>query len=221
MPPCGGAPNLNASSRKPNFSWASSSPMPITAKTRSWMSRRWIRIEPPPISLPLQTQSYAYASADPGSVSKVSIDSGLGEVKAWCTAVQAPSPTATSPAATASLAGSNSGASTTHRKLQASSSIIPVRRPISSRAAPSSSWEDLRPPAAKKIASPGRAPVAAASPSRSASVMFLATGPASVPSAATVTYARPLAPRCLAHSCQASNWRRGWEAPPGITTAPT
>ena len=32
---------------------------PITANTRSWMSRRWIRIEPPPISLPLQTRSYA------------------------------------------------------------------------------------------------------------------------------------------------------------------
>ena len=62
----------------------------------------------------------------------------LGEVNAWCTAVQAPQPTATSPAAVASAAGSNSGASTTQRKLQASSSIRPPRRPISRRAAPSS-----------------------------------------------------------------------------------
>ena len=57
IPPCGGAPNLKASRRKPNFSWDSSSLRPMTAKTRSWMSRRWIRIEPPPISLPLQTMS--------------------------------------------------------------------------------------------------------------------------------------------------------------------
>ena len=57
MPPCGGAPKVNASSRKPNFSCASASPMPITEKTRFWMSSRWIRIDPPPISLPLQTMS--------------------------------------------------------------------------------------------------------------------------------------------------------------------
>ena len=57
MPPCGGAPNLKASSRKPNFSCASSSSRPMTAKTRFWTSSRWIRIEPPPISLPLQTMS--------------------------------------------------------------------------------------------------------------------------------------------------------------------
>ena len=58
-------------------------------------------------------------------------------MNAWCTAVHAPLPTATSPAAVASSAGSNSGASTTQRKLQALSSIRPPRRPISSRAAPS------------------------------------------------------------------------------------
>ncbi len=58
MPPCGGgAPYLKASRRKPNFSSASSWLMPITSKTRFWMSSRWIRIEPPPISLPLQTMS--------------------------------------------------------------------------------------------------------------------------------------------------------------------
>ena len=57
MPPCGGAPYLKASSRKPNFSCASSAPSPITSKTRFWTSSRWIRIDPPPISLPLQTMS--------------------------------------------------------------------------------------------------------------------------------------------------------------------
>ncbi|SHU91285.1 Uncharacterised protein [Mycobacteroides abscessus subsp. abscessus] len=35
MPPCGGAPKANASSRNPNFSWASSLLIPITWKTRS------------------------------------------------------------------------------------------------------------------------------------------------------------------------------------------
>ena len=84
-------------------------------------------MEPPPISLPLHTMSYAYASAEPGSVSKVSMNSALGDVNAWCTAVHAPEPTATSPDSTASDAGSNSGASTTHTKAQASSSIRPTQ----------------------------------------------------------------------------------------------
>src|SRR5205085_1079925 len=83
---------------------ASSSVSPITLKTRFCTSSRWIRIDPPPISLPLQTMSYAYASADPGSGSNVASDSGFGDVKAWCTAVHAPGPTATSPS-TAALLG--------------------------------------------------------------------------------------------------------------------
>ena len=91
----------------------------------------------------------------PGSVSKVSIDSGLGEVKAWWTAVHAPPPTATSPAATASDAGSNSGASTTQTNDHADSSISPSRRPISSRAAPSRRARRTAVPAAKKTQSPG------------------------------------------------------------------
>ena len=33
------------------------SAMPMRANTRSCTSRRWIRIDPPPISLPLQTMS--------------------------------------------------------------------------------------------------------------------------------------------------------------------
>ena len=70
-------------------------------------------------------------------MSNVSSHSGFGEVNAWCTAVQAPAPTATS-RAVASSAASNIGASTTHTNDQAASSISPPRRPISSRAAPSS-----------------------------------------------------------------------------------
>ena len=39
-------------------------------------------MDPPPISLPLQTMSYALANAVPGSVSNVASDSGFGEVNA-------------------------------------------------------------------------------------------------------------------------------------------
>ncbi len=57
IPPCGGAPYFSPSSRKPNFSCACSRLRPITANTRSCTERSWIRIDPPPISLPLQTMS--------------------------------------------------------------------------------------------------------------------------------------------------------------------
>ena len=57
MPPCGGGPYLNASSRKPNFARASSSLMPSARNTRACTSGRWIRIEPPAISMPLSTRS--------------------------------------------------------------------------------------------------------------------------------------------------------------------
>src|ERR1035437_11079048 len=101
------------------------------------------------------------------------MNSGLGEVNAWCTAVQAPAPTATSPEATASLVGSNSGASSTHRNDQADSSISAHRLPISERAAPSRAREDLVGPAAKKMASPLLASTCLASPSRSVWVRLL------------------------------------------------
>src|SRR5512146_407461 len=47
-PPCGGAPICNASRNQPNFARASSSVMPIARNTRSWISWRWILIEPEP-----------------------------------------------------------------------------------------------------------------------------------------------------------------------------
>ena len=59
------------------------------------------------------------------------------------------------------------------------------RLAISIRVAPSRARADLTGPAAKKMQSPGLAPTWAASPSRSASVRFLATGPPSVPSSAS------------------------------------
>ena len=57
MPPCGGGPKRRASSRKPNCEVASSRDRPMTSNTRCCMSGRWIRMEPPPISVPLQTMS--------------------------------------------------------------------------------------------------------------------------------------------------------------------
>jgi hypothetical protein len=57
MPPCGGAPKRSASSRKPNLPSASSAPMPSSSNTADCIDERWMRIEPPPISLPLSTMS--------------------------------------------------------------------------------------------------------------------------------------------------------------------
>ena len=56
-PPCGGAPKRKASSRKPNFAFASSGPMPSVEKTFDWTSGWWIRIDPPPSSIPFRTTS--------------------------------------------------------------------------------------------------------------------------------------------------------------------
>src|SRR3546814_5062473 len=49
MPPCGGAPYLRASGRKPNLASASSAPMPSSSNTALCIDERWMRIEPPPI----------------------------------------------------------------------------------------------------------------------------------------------------------------------------
>src|ERR1700733_8210529 len=50
MPPCGGGPYLNASSRKPNCERASAGDSPITSNTACCVEEEWIRIDPPPIS---------------------------------------------------------------------------------------------------------------------------------------------------------------------------
>src|ERR1035437_5682672 len=170
LPPCGGGPYLNASSRKPNWDRASSGDSPITSKTACCIKDLWIRMDPPPISYPLHTMSYASASAPPGSVVNLSAHSGKGAVNGWCTDVQPPDPPS-----------SNIGASTTHRNDHAEESIRPPRRPISSRAAPSSSLAAMAGPAAKNTASPGAAPTAAASPDLYASDRFLATEPETSP----------------------------------------
>ena len=57
MPPCGGAPYLSASSRKPKRACASASEMPSTLNTCCCTSGVLIRIEPPPTSTPSTTKS--------------------------------------------------------------------------------------------------------------------------------------------------------------------
>src|SRR5882724_4903705 len=57
MPPWGGQPDFKASSRKPNFCLASSSLMPSIRNTAACMSWSWIRMEPPPNSVPFSTMS--------------------------------------------------------------------------------------------------------------------------------------------------------------------
>src|SRR5450631_462109 len=66
MPPWGGAPNLSASSKKPNLRRASSGEIPNKSNTTDCSSWLWMRTEPPPISEPLSTRSYALAIASPG-----------------------------------------------------------------------------------------------------------------------------------------------------------
>ena len=93
---------------------------------------------------------------------------------------------------------------------------------------------ELRGPVAKNIseeeragiaehvgAEPGDAIFFAAGPGKHSRSLLGATGPLSSPSSPTSTYASPRWPRCFAKSCHASSWRRGWDAPPDITTAPT
>src|ERR1700722_6871151 len=57
MPPCGGGPYLNASSRNPNWERASAGERPITSNTACCIADWKIRMDPPPISDPLHTMS--------------------------------------------------------------------------------------------------------------------------------------------------------------------
>ena len=144
-------------------------------------------------------------------------------MNAWCTAVQAPLPTATSPAAVASSAGSNSGASTTHTKHQARLVDQAARagrsRAGRRRAAPALDFdraggeEDAVARLRRRRGRRGRP-----APRRRGS--WRPVRRARRPPAPARRPARGR-PRCLAHSCQASSCLRGCEAPPGMTTAPT
>src|SRR3989441_860991 len=55
MPPCGGAPYWSASSRNPNFCFASSAPIDSARNTFDCTTSRWMRTEPLLISAPFRT----------------------------------------------------------------------------------------------------------------------------------------------------------------------
>ncbi len=57
IPPCGGAPYLNAPSRNPNCACAYSGEKPNTSNIRLCTPPSWIRIDPPPTSTPFTTKS--------------------------------------------------------------------------------------------------------------------------------------------------------------------
>ena len=57
MPPWGGVPYSSASRKKPNRSFASSSLMPSSVNIRRCSAVSWMRMLPPPISLPFSTRS--------------------------------------------------------------------------------------------------------------------------------------------------------------------
>ena len=216
------APNSNASSRKPNFSCASSAVdahhrehplLHVAAVDTDRAAADLVAVADDVVGVGQRRARVGLEAVDPLRLRRgegvVHGRPGAGADRdvAGCVAF---------------AGGSNSGASTTHTNAHADSSISPQRRPISSRAAPSSARdgvgvaggeEDAVARLRRRRARPG--------PSRSASERFLATGPPSSPSSPTSTYARPAAPRCLAHSCQASSVLARLDAPPGMTTAPT
>ena len=80
------------------------SPIASARNTCDCTSARWIRTDPPPISQPFSTTSYAFASAPPGSDSSRCSWPSFGLVNGWCIAAQR----------FASSSYSNIGKSTTH-----------------------------------------------------------------------------------------------------------
>ena len=109
-------------------------------------------MDPPPISLPLSTMSYAFARTAPGSVSSRAMSSGLGLVKGWCMANQR----------LESSSHSSRGKSTT----QSGANSKGLRSPSSWPRCRRSSLRALRvlpaAPASTSTRSPGSAPKASA-----------------------------------------------------------
>lgn len=78
MPPCGGAPYLNAFKRKSKVFSTSSYVNPSTLQTLACKPFRWILMLPPPNSTPFSTMSYAFALTAFGSESSLSMSSSSG-----------------------------------------------------------------------------------------------------------------------------------------------
>ena len=161
------------------------------------------------------------ASADPGSVSKRCPDPA-GAVNAWCTAVQAPAPTATSPAAIATLG-----------RLEQRRVDHPAERPgvlvdqpdplgrsraAWHRAATARRRADRPRRRCSRLARHRRSRRARRARTRT---RFLATGPPSSPSSPTSTYAEPAVPALPGELLPRVQLPARLAAPPGMTTAPT
>ena len=207
-PPCGGAPKASASRRKPNFSLASSGVNPSSAKIRDCRFWSWILIDPPPISEPLTTRSYASESTFAVSDSNLSISSTRGEVNGWWRESQRFS----------SSFHSSAGKSTTQTHCQSPSLIILRSCASLMRSSPSVRRTILPVSAAKQRRSPSLAPVRSTS-SGAISCMNFAMPVSTAPSLPTLATAKPLAPKSLTKFARASVCLRVMTAPPGTQMA--
>jgi hypothetical protein len=138
--------------------------MPMTAKTRSWTS---LTVDTDRAAADLVAVAHHVVGVGQRRA-RVGVEGveelGLGEVKAWCTAVQAPPPTATSPAATASTGRLEQRRVDDPQEGPGRLVDQPDRGADLRRAAPSSARTPWPAPAAKKMQSPGLAPTWAARP---------------------------------------------------------
>src|ERR671915_1707792 len=191
IPPCGGAPYVNASSRKPKRAFASSGPIPSASNTFCCTSGRLILIEPPPSSQPSRTTSYPRERQVAGSASR----SPVGDVNGWCIASKRPS----------SSFHSNIGKSTTQKQSWPSGGPSAT----SGRSAPSTRATRAALPAPNRITSPSRASSACVVRATSSSPRNFAIGERHVPSASTTAQASPLAPSDFAFSSSLSMRLRG------------
>ena len=183
MPPCGGAPYLNASIKNPKRCCASSGVKPSASNIFACNSESLIRSEPPPTSLPSSTISYATAHTAPGSDVSFSMSSGRGIVKGWCIATQRCS----------SLLYSNIGKSVIQSKHGLLLSIISKRSAKLQRSAPSESHTTLFSSlATSSSTSPGSAPIASRMADTSSGERNFSYEEVSF--SASLVHARPFAP---------------------------
>ena len=111
MPPCGGAPNWKASSRKPNFSWASSWRQAHDLED-PLLHVAAVDTDRPAADLVAVADHVVGVRERRAGVGVEGVEElGLRRGERVVHGRPRPAPTATSPAATASEAGSNSGAS--------------------------------------------------------------------------------------------------------------
>ena len=162
-------------------------------------------MEPPPISSPFSTTSYARLRTEPASVAMRPTSSGWGAVKGWWRGSQRPS----------SAFQPTRGKSSTHTGAQAASGTRPCRSANRTRSVPSTSEATSSESATSVMRSPGDAPRSVAIPSRN-----LATGERREPSSCTATHTSPFAPSACASAIRSSPSLREVPSPAPGTTRP-